>query len=83
MIHVRFCYLLQELEVLPSGELGKENCSDTNDVTEVCNKDHGGDNVGAMFQREKEWFQIFGIELPPENKGTIQKKLSKSKEVTP
>ncbi|QCD94387.1 hypothetical protein DEO72_LG5g2470 [Vigna unguiculata] len=34
-----------------SGELGKASCSDANDLTDVCNRDHGGDNVGTILQR--------------------------------
>ncbi|WVZ14107.1 hypothetical protein V8G54_011673, partial [Vigna mungo] len=72
--------LEKEPEVLISGELGNEHFSDANDVAEVCNKDDGGDNVGAMFQGEiiaeeihlppgMEFKEIFGIELPPKEIG--------------
>jgi len=58
-----FCYFLQEREVLFSGKLGKESCSNANDVTEVFNKDHGGDNVGAMLQGEIERCPNVGMNL--------------------
>ncbi|WVZ14110.1 hypothetical protein V8G54_011676, partial [Vigna mungo] len=72
--------LEKEPEVLLSGELVNEHFSDGNDVAEVCNKDDGGDNVGAMFQGEiiaeeillppgMELKEIFGIELPPKEVG--------------
>ncbi|QCD94402.1 hypothetical protein DEO72_LG5g2485 [Vigna unguiculata] len=53
----------QEREVLFSGKLGKESCSNANDVTEVFNKDHGGDNVGAMLQGEIERCPNVGMNL--------------------
>ena len=46
------------------GELGKENCTNTIDITKVCNKDDdGGDNVGAMFQEEIARFPNVGMNL--------------------
>ena len=67
MIHVLFYYFLQELKVHLSREFGKENCTDANDVTKVCNKDDGGDNVGAMFQGESKTIEE-EILLPPDTK---------------
>ncbi|KAK7364822.1 hypothetical protein VNO80_13565 [Phaseolus coccineus] len=75
--------LNKELEVHLSGESGKENCTNTNDVTKVCNKEYDeGDNVDAVFQGESktieeeillppgiELKEIFGIELPPKDVG--------------
>jgi len=68
VVHVLFCYFLQELEVHLSGEFGKENCTDTND-TKVCNKEY---DEGESKTIEKEILlppgmelkKIFGIELP-------------------
>ena len=49
------------------GELWKENCTDTSDITKVCNKDDdGGDNVGVMFQEEIAMFSNVGMNLERE-----------------
>jgi len=46
------------------GELGKENCTDTSNITKVCNKDNdGGDNVGLMLQKEIGKFLNVGMNL--------------------
>jgi len=52
VVHFLFCYFLQELEDNLSRQLTNENCLDTNDVIQVCGKDNGGDNIGAIFLRD-------------------------------
>ena len=46
------------------GELGKENCTNTIDITKVCNKDDDeGDNLGVTFHEEISRFPNVGMNL--------------------
>ena len=67
MVHVRFCYFLQELEVHFSGEFGKESCIDTNDAP--FQEESKPIEEEILLPPDKELKEIFGIEVPSKDVG--------------